>query len=100
MSKKDIEELENKLTEKIQELVNSDKNIKIYNDLDIRALAYTKLTNRKQMQLTQESKTDDESTDNDSSTKTKQAPTDDSTPDQPELSHKRDEELDSEKSTD
>jgi hypothetical protein len=100
VSKEDIQGLENKLSGKIQEMVDGYKKIKIYNDLDIRALPYSDLNVRKQMQQRQESKTDAESSENRSSTKTKQAPADIFTQDQSEFSHKRDEELESQNSND
>jgi hypothetical protein len=97
VSKEDIQELENKLSRKIQEMVDGYKKIKIYNDLDIRAFPYNEF---KQMQQEQKSKTDAESSNNRSSTKTKQAPADTSTQDQSEISHKRAGGLESKKSND
>jgi hypothetical protein len=100
VSKEDIQELENKLSGQIQEMVDGYKKIKIYNDLDIRALPHSDLNQRKQMQQRQESKTDAESSSNRSSTKTKQTSADTFTQDQSEISHKRDEQLESTKFND
>ncbi len=100
VSKDDIQELENKLSGKIQDLVDGYKKIKIYNDLDIRALPYSDLNEHKQMQQRQKSKTDAESSNNRSSTKSKQTSADTFTQDHIEISHKRDEDLQSNKSDD
>ena len=91
VSKEDILELENKLTGKIQEMVDGYKKIKIYNDLDMPALSQSVLSQHKKLQQSQESKIGAESSKKNSSTNTKKMPAGTSTQDQSEISHKHDE---------
>lgn len=100
VSKEDLQELENKLSGKIQEMVDGYRKIKIYNDLDMPALAHSGLNELKQIHQRQESKTDAGSSNKRSSTKTKQVPVDTSTQDQSKFSHNRDEEVESKNSDD
>ena len=79
VNKEDLQELETKLTGKIQEMVDGYKKIKIYNDLEIRALPQSVLNQHKQIVHNQESKNDAGSSDKHSSTKPKQTPANTST---------------------
>ena len=79
VSKDDIQELEIKLTGKIQEMVDGYKKIKIYNDLDMRALSQTVVNQHKQIPQRQQSEIDAELSNKHSSTKRKQTPVNTST---------------------
>ena len=71
VSKDDIQELENKLTGKIQEMVDNYKKIKIHNDLEMRALSQTVVNQHKQIPQSQESEIDAESSNKHSANKKK-----------------------------
>jgi hypothetical protein len=88
VSHRDIQELENRLTDTIQKMANPFKGIKLTNDLDLPVLSSDALERLRKKE--DETKHDSDHTDNRSSTKQRQASANSPTQEKSTVSHKRD----------